>query len=209
MEQADNNIFDHAALEYDDWFNRHTILFRNEQKAIAAAIPNSGLGIEIGSGTGRFTEALGISLGVEPAAAMARLALNRGVPVIKARATSLPIHDESFDYAIMITTVCFLDDIPKAFAEVNRILKNTGYFIVAIIDKDSQLGKLYEEKKASSPWYKDAHFHTVPEITTLMEQAGFTEFTYWQTLFTNKEIKEEPLPGSGKGSFVVIRAQKK
>ena len=209
MEQADNNIFDHAALAYDDWFNRHVMLFRNEQKAIAAAIPTTGLGIEIGAGTGRFTQALGISMGVEPAAAMARLALNRGVPVINALATSLPIHDESFNYAVMITTVCFLDDIPKAFAEVNRILKNKGYFIVAIIDKESQLGKLYEEKKASSPWYKDAHFHSVGEITTLMAKAGFTEFTYWQTLFTNKEIIEEPVPGFGEGSFVIIRAKKK
>jgi hypothetical protein len=70
MEQADSNIFDHAALVYDDWFNRHAILFRNEQKAIAAAMPTSGLGIEIGAGTGRFTQALGISIGVEPSADM-------------------------------------------------------------------------------------------------------------------------------------------
>lgn len=208
MEQADNNIFDHAALAYDDWFNRHAMLFRNEQKAIAAAIPTTGLGIEIGAGSGRFTQALGISIGVEPAASMARLALNRGVPVINALAISLPIHDGSFDYAVMINTVCFLDDIPKAFAEVNRILKNKGYFIVAIIDKESQVGKLYEEKKASSPWYKDAHFHSVPEITSFMAEAGLADFVYWQTLFSNEEAMEEPTPGFGKGSFVVIRAQK-
>jgi ubiquinone/menaquinone biosynthesis C-methylase UbiE len=109
----------------------------------------------------------------------------------------------------MITTVCFLDDIPKAFAEVNRILKNEGHFIVAIIDKESHLGKLYEEKKDSSPWYKDAHFHTVSEITSLMLNAGFADFDYWQTLSSNNEEMEEPMWGFGKGSFVIIRSQKK
>jgi ubiquinone/menaquinone biosynthesis C-methylase UbiE len=209
MTQANINTFDKGALAYDDWFNRHAVFFQNEQRAILQALPEKGLGVEIGSGTGRFTKALNISIGVEPAAGMAKLAIARGINVVKADACSMPFHDHSFDYAIMVTTVCFLDDIPKAFAEVYRIVKNEGYFIVAIIDKDSEMGKKYEAKKSASPWYRDAHFHSVAEITELLKRSGFTNFHFWQTLFTDKEQSEEPIPGFGEGSFVVIQSQKK
>lgn len=201
------SVFDSQSDEYDSWFDNHPELFQNECKVLHKAIP-AGTGVEIGVGTGRFAEVLKIPVGVEPAHSMAQMAIARGITVIKAKAEELPFYSLSFDYAIMITTVCFLDDIPKAFSEAHRIIKKNGYFIVAIIDKESELGVQYEAMKASNPWYKDAHFHTTSEITGLLEQAGFTSFEYWQTLFSDKPELTDPLPGFGKGSFVVIRSQK-
>ena len=208
MKQFNPTVSDSSAVDYDQWFDRHPALFQNEYKALRKAIPAEGIGIEIGAGTGRFAALLNIPVGVEPAGTMAQIALSRGIIVINAKAEALPFYDGSFDYAIMITAVCFLNDIPKAFAEAYRIIKEKGFFIVDMIDKISAMGRQYEAKKAASPWYKDAHFHTVPEITDMMHQAGFGEFEYWQTLFTGKEELTEPLPGFGKGSFVVIRSQK-
>lgn len=207
METLSPAVFDSNAADYDNWFDRHPGLFQNECRALEKAIP-AGLGVEIGVGTGRFAEVLKILAGVEPAHAMAQMAIARGITVIRGKAEELPFHNLSFDYAVMITTVCFLDDIPKAFAEAHRIIKKNGYFIVAIIDKESELGREYEAKKATNPWYKDARFHSTAEITGLMEQAGFTSFEYWQTLSSDKEELNEPIPGWGKGSFVVIRSQK-
>lgn len=203
-----NPEFDSNAADYDNWFDNHPALFQNEQEALSLALPGEGTGIEIGVGTGRFAKALKIPLGVEPSPAMAQMAIARGITVIKAKGEELPFHSRSFDYAVMITTVCFLYDIPRAFGEAHRIIKKNGFFIIAMIDKDSEIGKQYQAKKATSPWYKDAHFHSVTEITGLMQQAGFTGFEFWQTLFTSKEELTEPIPGYGKGSFVVIRSQK-
>lgn len=208
MKQATSIVFDANAADYDKWFDRHPAIFKNEYAALCKAMPAKGIGLEIGVGTGRFAELLNISMGVEPANTMAQIALSRGIMVINAKAENLPFHNQSFDHVVMITTVCFLDDIPKAFAEAHRVIKKNGFFIVAIIDKESEIGKQYEAKKGTSLWYKDAHFHTVNEITDLMQQAGFTCFEYWQTLFSSKEEITEPLPGFGKGSFVVIRSNK-
>lgn len=208
MKQPDSTIFDSNVADYDNWFDRHPSLFQNEYEAIRKAVPIKGTGLEIGAGTGRFAALLKIPVGVEPVQAMAQMAIARGVTVIRAKAEELPFHSLSFDYAVMITTVCFLDDIPKAFAEAQRIIKKDGYLIIALIDRDSGIGKQYEAKKATSIWYKDAHFHSIQEITDLLQQAGFTNFEYWQTLFTDKEELTEALPGFGKGSFVVIRSQK-
>jgi len=62
-----NTVFDHLALEYDDWFVRNESAYRSELAAIKAFMPKEGCGLEIGVGTGRFAASLGIEVGVEPA----------------------------------------------------------------------------------------------------------------------------------------------
>lgn len=207
--KTDSNIFDNNVVEYDEWYEKHSVVYHSELRAIGQAIPPNSKGIEIGAGTGRFSAPFSISIGVEPSARMAELAQQRGMTVINAVAEYLPFHNESFDFALMVTTVCFLSDIPKAFSEVYRILKPKGNIILAIIDKNSDLGKKYEQSKSSNKFYRDAHFHSTEEIVALLKSAGFERFAFWQTLTTTDPIKvEEPQEGLGKGSFVVIKALK-
>ena len=204
-----NDVFDQYALEYDSWFVKHANLFHAEVLAIRQSLPEGKKGIEIGVGTGRFAQALQIQFGVEPSENMAKLAEERGITVYRAYGEQLPIPDQSFDFALMVTTVCFLADIPKAFSEVHRILRSEGNVILAIIDKNSDLGRKYEQNKTSNKYYKDAHFHSTDEITQLLREAGFTQFKYWQTLtHLNENAVEQPTAGYGKGSFVVIKARK-
>lgn len=203
------NVFDENASDYDNWFERHKTAFQTELLAIKKAIPLHKKGIEIGVGTGRFAEYFGIKDGVEPSENMAQFAERRGIKVIRAVAEDLPIESESFDFALLVTTVCFLNDMPKALSEIRRILKPKGEIILAIIDKNSVLGKKYEAKKAENKFYENAHFHSTEDITEWLTQAGFNRFEYWQTLFKeNSQQIEQPKEGFGKGSFVVIKAQK-
>lgn len=202
-------VFDENALDYDYWFERHKTTYQSELLAIKQAIPLQKKGIEIGVGTGRFAEQVDIRYGVEPSENMAKIAEHRGIKVVRAVAEDLPIESESFDYALLVTTACFLNDIPKAFSEIRRILKPNGEIILAIIDKNTELGKKYEMGKAKNKFYKDAHFHSTEEITELLEQADFVKFEYWQTLFKeNSDEIEQPKKGFGIGGFVVIKAQK-
>lgn len=108
--------FDQNALEYDQWFDRHSAIYETELLALKKAIPNNIKGIEIGVGTGRFAQALDIEFGVEPSENMAIKAEQRGIEVYRAFAENLPIKNDFFDFALMVSTVCFLSDIPKAFA---------------------------------------------------------------------------------------------
>lgn len=202
--------FEQNPQHYDQWFDRHIFSYQSELLAIKQAIPKNKKGIEIGVGTGRFAQPFNIEFGVEPSESMARLAEQRGVKVYKAFAENLPIKEETFDFALMVTTVCFLSDIPKAFQETYRILKPDGDIILAIIDKNSELGKKYEKEKENNKFYKDAHFHSAEELTALLKESGFHSFSYWQTLTKTSETEiEQPTRGFGKGSFVVIRASKK
>lgn len=115
-----------------------------------------------------------------------------------------------FDYAVMITTVCFLDDILKAFRETYRVLKPGGSFVIGMIDKQSPLGQQYQISKKDNPFYKGAQFLLVDEVTTLLQETRFQNFEYWQTLFTASDSEpEEPREGYGEGGFVVISAARK
>jgi ubiquinone/menaquinone biosynthesis C-methylase UbiE len=154
---------------------------------------------------------LGIFLGIEPSEDMRNIASGRGVNIIDGSAESLPINDAAYDYALLVTTVCFLDSLELAFREASRILKKDGYIIIGLIDKDSVLGKQYEEKKSESKFYKDAIFHGVDEIRETLKKVGFNNFKYVQAVlpgdidnYSGTAIKQ----GYGEGSFVVLRAQK-
>jgi SAM-dependent methyltransferase len=205
------DAFEKYALEYDQWFETHEAEYELELNAIREMLPKQGRGVEIGAGTGRFSRPLGISLGIEPAKSMRDIASRRGVNIIDGKAESLPIEDASYNFALLTTTVCFLDSPETAFREVHRVLEPGGYIIIGLIDRNSKLGRTYEARKSESRFYRDATFHSVDEIRNELTKAGFGNLEYLQTLLpgaNDEAIKPGLKQGYGEGSFVVIRAQR-
>ena len=203
--------FEKHAKEYDVWFDENELVYLSELEAVRSMLPVDGTGIEIGVGTGRFAAPLGIKLGLEPSKSMASLARQRGIEVVEGEAEALPFEDGSFDFVLMVTVICFLNDVGKALSEAYRVLKSGGCIVIAFIDKNSPIGKLYEQRKNEDVFYKEATFYSVEEVSALLQQAGFKNLSFCQTVF-QEEAKpgevQKPQPGYGKGSFVVVRAKK-
>jgi SAM-dependent methyltransferase len=201
--------FDEQPEEYDAWFEKNKGLYQAELEALRSFIPAGGHGVEIGVGTGRFAAPLGISVGVEPAPQMAQLAHQRGIVVREGIAEALPFADNCFDFALMVTVICFLDDVAKAFKEAWRILKPGGNLVVGFIDLESELGRIYDQKKGQSSFYRDATFYTASEVETSLTRAGFSGFSYRQTLLPGDATDLRVREGHGNGGFVVINAYKR
>lgn len=201
--------FEKYSKEYDQWFNNHPDLYAVEIEAIRRLIPATGAeGMEVGVGSGKFAVPLGIKVGVEPSEKMASLARLQGIDVHSGVAEDLPFSDGRFDFVMMVTTICFVDDIVKSLKEAFRVLKTDGFIIIGFVDKESELGKQYSEKKENSRFYKDATFFSVPEVLSYLNVSGFVISNVLQTLIPG-EIPNTILEGFGRGSFVVIKGIKK
>ena len=203
--------FDNHLEEYERWFVDNHYVFQSELNAVRKAIPIGKKGVEIGVGSGIFAEPLGIAEGIEPSKAMRKKAKERNINAVDAVAENLPYPDSCIDFALMVTTICFLDDIYKSFYEVNRILKSNGNFIIGFVDKKSPLGEIYLEHKDENVFYKDATFYGTEELYGILKKTGFKIENTYQTVFGNLDKinkVQDTLTGYGQGGFVVIKAKK-
>lgn len=203
--------FDEHLEEYENWFEINRFAYQSELRAVKALLPRNGRGMEIGVGSGKFAEPLGIRLGIEPSARMREAARRRGIDVIDGVAEDLPFDEGEFDFALMVTTICFLDDVEKGLREAYRVIKEGGCLIIGFVDKTSTIGQLYLQHKDQSVFYKPATFYSTGEVVGFLEEAGFSKFSFTQTIFHSlAEVKAiEPVrKGYGYGSFVVVKAVK-
>jgi len=205
------NPFNEHCAEYDAWFDKNALMHESELLTIQKVLPKSGFGLEVGVGTGRFAAPLGVKVGIDPSINALRMARSRRIQVLRGVGEELPFKANSFYYVLLVTTVCFLDNPEKAFKECWRVLREKGVLIVAIIDRESELGRRYEETKHTSIFYRFARFRSVKEVKKMLESSGFEVKEYYQTLFSvnaSKKYVEKLRKGFGQGSFVVMRARK-
>jgi SAM-dependent methyltransferase len=196
---------------YDDWFERHGPAYVSELLAVRALLPWEGRGLEIGVGTGRFAGPLGVRFGIDPACETLDYATARGISAAGAVAEALPFAAEVFDYALLVTTICFVDNARAMLREIARVLRPGGELVIGFIDRDSVLGQDYVSHREENVFYRSATFYSAKDVETLLTESGFSRLIWVQTL--SKPLSEiveiEPISGgSGRGAFLVVRAQK-
>jgi ubiquinone/menaquinone biosynthesis C-methylase UbiE len=196
---------------YDDWFVRHATAYRSELLAVRALLPWGGLGLAIGVGTGRFAAPLGIQVGIDPAREVLDYAAHRDILAVQAIAESLPFADNRFDYALSITTICFVDDVIAMLTEAYRVLKPGGELVIGFIDRTSEVGQHYLAHQAENVFYREATFYSAEEVQQLLRDTGYTAPVWVQTLSKTLEETDEIEPlraGYGQGAFVAVKASR-
>lgn len=208
-----SKAFTNFVSDYEKWYETYPEVYESEILALKEhfrQLPENIRGIEVGLGTGRFAKPLGIKEGIEPSMEMAEIAMKRGIEIMKGVGERLPYRDFHFDFVLYVT-ICHLDNVGDALKEAYRVLKNKGSVIIGFLDKDQAIAQEYMDRKRRSIFYADARFYTVDRITALLHEAGFKDLVWTQTLFGNlDEIDsiQQPIAGTGEGSFVVVRAVK-
>ncbi|MFB6102178.1 MAG: class I SAM-dependent methyltransferase [Haloplanus sp.] len=201
--------FEEHTDRYEGWFEEHEAAYRTELAALRRLLPAPGYGVEIGVGSARFAAPLGMAVGIDPAGEMLAYARERGIEVTKGVAERLPFRAATFDTALIVTTICFVDDVARALAEADRVLTPDGALVIGYIDKDSPVGRIYQETKDENPFYREATFVSTEELVVALEDAGFSDFEFVQTIYHPLDEVDalEPVEeGYGDGSFVGLRA---
>jgi SAM-dependent methyltransferase len=209
LSMPEKTAFDTYHRRYDAWFSRHEAAYHSELLAVRALLPWQGLGLEIGVGTGRFAAPLGIKVGVDPSMAMLRSAIERGVRGIQGAAEALPFKPAVFDFTLVVTTLCFVDEPGRMLAEARRVLKPGAPLVIGFVDRDSELGREYLIHQAENVFYREATFYSASDVERLLRDAGFVRQIWGQTLSKPLDgtTEMEPLwKGHGDGGFVVVMA---
>ncbi len=201
------NLFDLYYEDYEKWFEKHQEIYEEELKTIKSLLPE-GRGMEVGVGSGRFAAPLGIKSGIEPSRKMAEIARKRGIKVVETTAEEMDFNSE-FDFILMVTTICFVKDPLKTIQNCYKALKKGGYLLVAFVDLNSPLGRMYEKNKHRSKFYAPATFFTKEDIINLMKKTGFRNFECKENLYGDslENLKFEINDCNG-GAFKVVRGRK-
>src|SRR5260370_29560305 len=134
---------DYDTEQYQDYARGRAL---NEQQlqawisAFGAVLPDRRplAGLDVGSGTGRFTPALarafGPVAGVEPSVRMREIAqaqsLHPGVRYLAGFAEDMPVPSGSADYALMFLSWHHVQDKPRAARELARVLRPAGRLLL-------------------------------------------------------------------------------
>jgi ubiquinone/menaquinone biosynthesis C-methylase UbiE len=209
IKTAKTGPFDAHSERYDHWFEVHQAAYISELLALRMLVPWGGHGLEIGVGTGRFAGPLGVARGLDPSDAMLARAATRCIETTKGIAEALPFPDRSFDYALIVTTICFVGSPDRMLDEARRVLRPDGKLVIGFIDRQSGIGQSYLDRQSESVFYREAVFYSAAEVGDLLRSQGYNIRSWGQTLFRPlAEVADiEPVrPGTGGGAFVVVMA---
>lgn len=124
---------------------------------------------------------------------------------------NLPFRDNQFDFALLVTVICFVKDAARLLRETRRVLKVGALAIIGFIDKNSALGQIYQSRKETDRFYREACFYSTAEVIALLTQAGFYKLQFCQTIMglpDSGQTAYRVRPGCGEGAFVTINTNK-
>lgn len=217
-----DNPFDKNAGEYDRWYDENSetlvlelsavrfLMERAQTEYCVRTGKNRQDGLEVGVGSGRFAQALGIAAGIDPAPNMLDIASQRGIKVYQGVGEHLPFADKKFDYTAFFTSICFMEDPLRSFMEANRVTKAGGFLICSFLNRESPMGKVLAEHKKEDRYYSRAAFYSGAEVLALLTEAGFERFETQEAVFPGPPGEAIPhRAGLGEGLYGVILAWKK
>ncbi len=215
LKSNETSPFNLLASKYDAWFDGEgKLIFATEVKAFQKVLPSLPRPwLEVGVGSGRFAQALGIERGIDPSVKLLEMAKKRGIVGFPARGEDLPFKEGSFGTVFLIVTLCFVNSPQNVLRENHRILRLGGNLVLGFVLRDSLWGQFYLAKKREGhDFYRHASFYSNDEVTKLLEQAGFTITEVVSTLFQKPgEVKRVEAPHQGfsaNAGFTVMVAEK-
>jgi len=201
-------VFDEVADYYDAWYEEPMGRFvvRVETKVLDELLPKKGRGLDVGGGTGVFSRRL-MALSsdrwvvcLDPSRGMLRRARGRGVDVVCGIAGMPPFRPRAFDFAFAVTLIEFLAEPRKELEAIRETLRG-GVFVLMVINRDSEWGKLYSKlAEEGEPVLRIARLYSVNEAVEILEKAGYEVLGVTGALEESPDEAREGEPTIRKGS---------
>lgn len=153
-DQSLRDAWESVASEWTAWARKpgHDSYWRFHRAAFFELLPAPGrLTLDIGCGEGRVArdlQALGhrvIALDSSPTLVDLARAADPSMTVLLADAADLPFDDGSVDLAVAFMSLHDMDDMPRAIAEIGRVLTAGGAACIAIVHPINSAGRFESE----------------------------------------------------------------
>ena len=171
MDQTEQERMERMEESYWWHVGRRYLIERTLQRRFG---PDPTLAIcDVGCGTGRnmeFLERFGDVVGVEPEGPGLDICRRRGLGpdrVAAGTATAIPFEDGRFDLATAFDVLEHLDDDAEGLAEIRRVLKPNGHFLMTV-PAYRFLWSVHDESLGHRRRY------VASEVHTKLNNAGFT-----------------------------------
>lgn len=166
--------------------------------AFAAQLPDRRplAGLDVGSGTGRYTPALaqafGPVIGVEPSARMREVAEEQfqhpDVRYLAGSAEDIPVPSGSADYALMYLSWAHVQDKPRAVQELARVLRPGGRLLLRSQFSDHMPDLWWLKRFPRSAEVHALPFQPLHEVIAMFTSAGWRVVSFGTVT--------EPSPGT-------------
>ena len=139
--------------------------------------------------TGHVTGIDYSKVSVEESKKLNAVAIKQGrCDIVHGDVSSMPFDDEAFDCVSAFETVYFWDDLEKCFAEVHRVMKNGGTFLIC---NESDGANSKDEKWAKK--IGGMKIYNEMQLRTMLEKVGFCDIKsfadakkHWLCIVANK-----------------------
>ncbi len=139
--------------------------------------------------TGHVTGIDYSKVSVEESKKLNAVAINQGkCDIVYGDVSSMSFDDEAFDCVSAFETVYFWEDLEKCFAEVHRVMKNGGTFLIC---NESDGTNFKDEKWAKKIGGMKIYNET--QLRTMLEKVGFCDIKsfvdakkHWLCIVANK-----------------------
>jgi len=178
-------MFDTYAAKYDAWYDTEPgkTIFAMEMACLRPFIENRQPWLEVGVGSGRFAQALGIDYGLDPSMSLLQLAKSRGIRVVRGVGEELPFKSGQFVGVLMVLTLCFVTDPEKVLREAGQVVKREGWLVLGLILRESPWAEFYQRRgREAHPLYQEARFYSRRQVEAMLKRAGLGELEYRSVL---------------------------
>lgn len=205
--------FDIHYIKYDKWYDEKGYLIYQIEVEAFKKLGFSSYSLEIGVGTGRFSQVLNIEIGLDISFNMLKIGRERILNPIQATAYSLPFRDSVFKRIYVIVTICFTEKPELMLKEIYRVLVKNGEVVLGYVPRESPWGKYYMSlAKENHIFYSYAKFYSDDEVLSLLRENSFKVTETFSTLLqppNHVEKIEMPVEGFKKDAgFIIIKATK-